>query len=141
MPAGHYDIFAEQGTTFRLFMLYRDAEKTPVNLANATAEMQVRRSRSSDSLLLQVTTEGVTGGGVLGEWIGATGGIAGIGGISLNENLEGSAITGGVSIVIDSLTTQNIPDGKHFYDIRLTQGTVVDRLIEGRFVVEDGVIR
>ena len=141
MPAGHYDIHAEQGTTFQLYMLYRDAEKTPINLANSTAEMQVRRSRSSDSLLLQVTTEGVTGGGEPGEWIGVTGGVAGVGGITLNENLEETAVTGGISIQVDADTMQNIPSGRHFYDIEIRQGTVVDRLLEGRFVVDDGVVR
>lgn len=141
MPAGHYDIHAEQGTTFQLYMLYRDAEKTPINLGNSTAELQVRRSRSSEQLLLHVTTDGVTGGGISGEWVGATGGVAGVGGITLNEDLEETETTGGISIRVDAETMQNIPDGRHFYDLEIRQGTVVDRLLEGRFIVDNGVIR
>ena len=141
MAAGNYDIQAEQGATFKLYMFYRDSSLTGVDLTGCSAEMQVRRSKTTDELILHIDNTGVTGGGSTGSYtLGQTfEGVAGTGGIALNSGTAGS-ITGGIYITIDAVTMKNIPHGRHFYDLEIIQGSTVDRLLYGRFDVSDEVI-
>ena len=43
MAAGNYDIFVEQGTTFTLYLNYKNTGGSSINLSGYTGEMQVRR--------------------------------------------------------------------------------------------------
>lgn len=143
MPASRYDINAEQGSTFKLHLQYKYAGATGINLSNFQGEMQVRRSSKDPNVVLHLTTNGVTGGGVTGDFaLGA--GVAGIGGISFNTCIDGSTngCTGGILIKIDKNTMKNVPSGKHFYDFELTNTlNETSRLIEGSFEVPIEITR
>lgn len=142
MPASRYDIYAEQGTTFKLHLDYKYQGGTGIDLSNFTGEMQVRRSSKDSGILIFLTDNGVTGGGITGEFnIG--GGIAGVGGISFNTAIDGTdGYTGGILFRVDSTTMKNVPSGKHFYDFEMTNtlGEVM-RLIEGTFEVSREITR
>lgn len=142
MPASRYDIYAEQGTTFKLHLDYKYQGGTGIDLSNFTGEMQVRRSSKDSGVLIFLTDNGVTGGGITGEFnIG--GGIAGVGGISFNTAVDGTdGYTGGILFRVDSTTMKNVPSGKHFYDFEMTNtlGEVM-RLIEGTFEVSREITR
>lgn len=142
MPASRYDIYAEQGTTFKLHLDYKYQGGTGIDLSNFTGEMQVRRSSKDSDILIFLTDNGVTGGGITGEFnIG--GGIAGVGGISFNTAVDGTdGYTGGILFRVDSTTMKNVPSGKHFYDFEMTNtlGEVM-RLIEGTFEVSREITR
>lgn len=142
MPASRYDIYAEQGTTFKLHLDYKYQGGTGIDLSNFTGEMQVRRSSKDSGILIFLTDNGVTGGGITGEFnIG--GGIAGVGGISFNTAVDGTdGYTGGILFRVDSTTMKNVPSGKHFYDFEMTNtlGEVM-RLIEGTFEVSREITR
>lgn len=66
--AATYNITIEQGATFRLNLVYKAANGTPINLTGYTARMQVRRKYSDTTALLNFTTENgaITLGGALG---------------------------------------------------------------------------
>ena len=139
MPAGEYDIFAEQGATYTLGLTYKDANSSPVDLASYTARMQVRRSVNDDQMLLSLSgataSRSLTGGGSTGEF-GSTGGISAVGGIQVNTSSAGATgTTGGVYITIDATSMTNIPAGKHRYDIELVVGSTVTKLLKGVFEV------
>ena len=142
MPAGRYDIYSEQGATFKLHLDYKYQGGTGIDLSNFTGEMQVRRSSKDSGILIFLTDNGVTGGGITGEFnIG--GGIAGVGGISFNTAVDGTdGYTGGILFRVDSTTMKNVPSGKHFYDFEMTNtlGEVM-RLIEGTFEVSREITR
>ena len=142
MPASRYDIYAEQGTTFKLHLDYKYQGGTGIDLSNFTGEMQVRRSSKDSDILIFLTDNGVTGGGITGEFnIG--GGIAGVGGIGFNTAVDGTdGYTGGILFRVDSTTMKNVPSGKHFYDFEMTNtlGEVM-RLIEGTFEVSREITR
>jgi|GEM_PF-1065617 len=147
MPSGQYDIEADQGSTFRFHVTYLDSSETEVDLNSYTAKMQVRRSFSSDNILLTITggtsDGGVIGGGSTGYFTG-TGGIAGTGGIVLNAGTSGVAgTTGGIYISVDHVTMRNVPRGRHFYDLELTNlgDSSVTRILKGRFEVDPEVTR
>ena len=148
MVAGKHDINAEKGSTFKLYMEYKTAGATAIDMVDYSSNMQVRRfSNSSDKILhFRGTTSerGLTGGGITGSYSGS--GIGGVGGIFLNSSVTGgtgsAGTTGGIYIHADASTMINAPSGKHFYDLELTDGDGdVIRLIEGRFDISQDVTR
>jgi hypothetical protein len=143
MPAGRYDIYSEQGTTFKLHLDYKYKGGTGIDLTNFTGEMQVRKSSKDDKALIYLTDVGLTGGGITGDFTPGIDGIAGIGGISFNTSISGSVgYTGGILIKVDSNTMTFIPTGKHFYDLKLKNSSnEVMRLIEGTFEVSKQITR
>ena len=154
MPAGNYDINAEQGTTFTLYMNYQDNSGSSINLgAYTNGRMQVRRSATTDKIILSLDKNGVTGGGSTGEFgviFGGTGatfeGTKGTGGIELNTGTAGgfsgdTPVTGGIYIEIDADTMSNVPSGRFLYDIELVRGATVDRVLQGTFNVNSEVTR
>jgi len=145
MPAANHHITADQGSTFKLFMEYQTEGATAIDLNNYTAHMQVRRASTTNTLLLDISGStlggGVTGGGNTG-YFSITGGIAGVGGITLNAGTTGAAgYTGGIFVEVDSTSMSNIPYGRHLYDFELVLGSEVTRILEGRFEVLPEVTR
>jgi len=142
MPASRYDIYAEQGSTFKLHLDYKYAGGTGIDLAGFHGNMQVRKSEKDSNMLLYLSDYGVTGGGTTG-YFGATAGVAGVGGISFNTSVAGATgYTGGIFLKVDSTTMKNVPSGKHFYDFEIinTLGEVY-RLVEGSFEVSREITR
>jgi hypothetical protein len=142
MPASRYDIYAEKGTTFKLHLLYKFSGGTGIDLTGFKGAIQVRRSVVDDKAILFLTENGVTGGGITGEFIPGTNGIAGIGGISFNTSISGTGQTGGILIKVDHTTMKNAIAGKHFYDFELENpAQEVIRLVEGTFEISREVTR
>jgi hypothetical protein len=143
MPASRYDIYAEQGSTWKFHLTYKYSGGTGINLSNFHGAMQVRRSSKDDKVLLYLTDYGITGGGITGDFTPNSGGIAGIGGISFNTSIAGATgFTGGIFFRADKNTMKNVPPGKHFYDFELTNTLgEVQRLIEGTFEVPREITR
>jgi len=142
MPASRYDIQADQGATFKLHLHYKFSGGTGIDIGNFTGRMQVRRSSKDPNIILFLTQNGVTGGGITGEFdIG--GGISGVGGISFNTSIAGlTGFTGGILLRVDADTMTNVPYGKHFYDLELKNTlNEVMRLMEGSFEVSREITR
>ena len=66
--AAVHNITIEQGATYRLSAVWKDAGGTPINLTGYTARMMVRRKYSDPAPLLTFTTENgaIVLGGALG---------------------------------------------------------------------------
>ena len=126
MSAGKYDINAEQGSTFSLTLTYKDSSGSVIDVSSNTARMQVRKSELASSKLLDIDTNGVTGG--------ITGGT---GGITMNA----SGITGNINVAVDATTMTNVPAGRFFYDLELVDGTTVTKLIKGKFTNNGEITR
>jgi hypothetical protein len=94
----------------------------------------VRPNNDSSKLYLMITTSGVTSGGSTGEF-GATAGISGSGGISLNRGETGGVFTGGILITADATTMGYVRSGSWKYSLDITKGVTTDELMQGQFVV------
>lgn len=144
MPASRYDILAEQGSTFKLHLHYKFSSGVGIDIGSFSGRMQVRRSSKDPQVILYLTENGVTGGGITGEYIpGIDVGISGVGGISFNTSINGTTgFTGGIFLRVDANTMTNVPHGKHFYDLEIqnTLGEVM-RLMEGSFDVSKEITR
>ena len=143
MPAGRYDITAEQGATFKLFLEYQDSTGTAESLSGFTSRMDVKKYIGDTEFLLQVTGTtgggGVTGGGSTGFYLSGAG-VAVAGGMTLDATSVGAAgVTGGIYTEISAAGMSNVPKGRHFYDIELVEATTVSRILEGKFDVRGEV--
>jgi tRNA threonylcarbamoyladenosine modification (KEOPS) complex Pcc1 subunit len=113
MAAGIYNVEIDQGCTWSVSITWNDALGAPINLTGYTAAMQIRESVSSPAVALSLTeSSGITLGGSAG------------------------------TIVITISATQTNALGANFsgvYDLELTGGTIVTRLIQGKVTVSAGV--
>lgn len=110
---GQYDILAPQGATFSETFTYK-VGGTPVNLTSYTARMQVRKTPSSDTKLIDLTSPA---------------------GLTLGSQ-------GQIAVNISATTMAGVPAGKYRYDLELVSaGGVVTRLLEGVFLVTAEVTR
>lgn len=116
MTAAQHDITIEQGATFTLNLVWRDANNVPVNLTGYTARMQVRSSYTDPTAQLSLTTE--NGAIVLG---GALGTIA---------------------VTASATSTDDITVRSGVYDLELqaSDGTVT-RLVQGKVTISPEVTR
>lgn len=116
MTAAAHNITIEQGATFQLNLLWKGSNDVPINLTGYTARMQVRQKHTSDTALLNLTTE--NGGIVLG---GAAGTIA---------------------VTAAATATDDLSVKTAVYDLELVSGGgVVTRLIEGCVTITPEVTR
>lgn len=108
MLAGLLDIEIEQGATFNLTFLYEDGVGQPIDLTGMTARMQLRRQYSSSEFILNLTTEN--------------------GGITIE------ALTGTITIFISAPDTA-VLTGSGVYDLELINGSIVNRILSGSFII------
>lgn len=114
MSAGVYKIWCEQGATLNLPLQWNDGTGNGVNLSGYTAKMQVRSAQDSATSVLELSTAN--------------------GRIALTN-------TGSITLLVDATTTGALAIGQYVYDLELTSGTTVYRLLEGFFIVDGQVTR
>lgn len=115
MPAGIYNILADQGATFARELVYKDSTGTPINLTGYTAKMEVRPTIGSATLLLTLST--------------ANGRIT----------LGGAAGTITLSVPAANM---NFDPGSFAYDLEVTSaGGTVTRVVMGQFVLRGEVTK
>ena len=104
--AGKYNIVADQGATFSLnFDVATDG--VAWNLSTYSAAMQVRKSANDATTLLDLS--------------------------SPSDIVMTSG--GNVTVTVPAATMATLPAGRWVYDFELDSGSVVTRLLEGRFIV------
>lgn len=117
MPAGKYDILIEQGATFQEVYTLRDVNKALINLTGYTGEMQIRETVDSTSTLASSTGTSPT----------------------ITVTLGGAA--GTITVSMTSAATAALSFDKAVYDLEITLGSVVTRLLEGVVTLSREVTR
>lgn len=115
MTAGIYNTTIDQGSVWSVVLVYTDSNDTPVNLTGYTAAMQLRQNYNSDVADLTLTT--------------ANGGITIVG------------ATGTITITATAVQTGALDPGFYVYDLELTSGSNISRLIQGQLTVAEQVTR
>lgn len=105
----------EKGATYRHKLVWNDTLGAPIDLTGATAKMQVRTTVTSPDTLLELSTE--------------------------NSRILITALTGTIELVITATDTAALEGRGGAYDLEVSQGGVITRLIEGRVVFKDEVTR
>ena len=82
------------------------------------------------------------GGGCTRGFTGPGGG-AGSGYMKMDVTAKGATNggTGGILISIDANIMEDVPAGKHWYDLEIYSGVTVHKLIKGRFEVDREITR
>jgi hypothetical protein len=106
--AGIYNTAIDQGATWTVNIVYTDYNGDPVNLTGYTARMQLREKFTSDAVLTLTTSNG---------------------GLTLTP------LTGGIAVIATAAQTEVIPAGFYLYDLELTSGSEITRLIQGQITV------
>lgn len=107
-----FNITCDQATTFN-FQFQIKNDSTPWNLTNYTATMTVRPFvGASTTTLVASTTNGYI-------------------------TLDG--VNGRVTVTVPASVTEEISAGRYSYDLVLDSGTVVTRILEGKFAVTGAV--
>jgi len=125
LPIAEADICIFQGATFNQTLFYEMGEPSaPVNLTGYSAKMHIRSKPESKALILELST--TTGGGN--------------GRITLGTN--GDFTTGAINLFISSTDTGNLSIcDKAVYDLELTVGSVVTRILQGNVIISPEVTR
>jgi hypothetical protein len=125
LPIAIADICIFQGATFDQTLFYETGEpSTPVNLAGFTAKMQIRSKPESKALILELST--TTGGGN--------------GRITLGTN--GDFTTGAINLFISATDTASLSVCQNaVYDLELTTGSVITRILQGNVIISPEVTR
>lgn len=113
MTPGKLNLVCPQGSTFSRTLTYK-LDDDPVDLTGYNAKLQVREFFYSPDPVLNLTSAS---------------------GITLG------ASAGTISVLIDATTTSSLIPGDYVYDLELTAGATVTRLVEGKLVVTPGVTR
>jgi hypothetical protein len=107
-----YNIVCEKGTTFT-FQFVIKTDDTPWNLTGYAVTMTVRPFIGSSTTTVVATTA--------------------------NGLIVVDAVNGRITITIPATTTSGFSASRHEYDLVLDSGSVVTRILEGKFVVTPGV--
>ena len=111
MGAGNYNLLIEQGATYDLNLTWKTSDDVLIDLTGYTAKMEIRASAESAPIITLTNGSGITLGGVLGT----------------------------IDIQITATETGAFTAGEYLYDLELTSGATVTRLIEGKADVKEQI--
>jgi len=118
-PTGIHNFTCNQGATFNRTITWKDSANAAYDLTGYTARMHVRTAIDAANTIITLTTSNSR--------------------ITLGSN---AATKGQITLNISAADTANLTPAIYVYDLELVSGGgVVDRLIEGNFVVKAEVTR
>lgn len=118
-PTGLHNFTCNQGATFSRTITWKNSANAAYDLTGYTARMHVRETVDSANTVITLTTANSR--------------------ITLGSN---AATKGQITLTISAADTANLTPAIYVYDLEVVSGGgVVDRLIEGNFVVKAEVTR
>ena len=119
MSAGKYSFVIEQGATVNFEIQYRDSNNTPVNLTGYSGKMQIRSSYADNNPVTYAT---------LSSSLAADGTGLNFSGSNGTKPLS----SGSIGVIISAASSSAFLFNTAYYDLELTSGSTVTRLIEGQ---------
>jgi len=121
MAAGKYSLLIEQGATLDLSLSYKDSNRSPIDLTGYSGKMQIRSAYADNNPTTYIT-------------------------LSSSLQPDGTGITfGGVSgtigIYISAASSSALTFSSASYDLEITSGSFVTRLLQGPVFVDKEVTR
>lgn len=126
MSAGRYSFTIEQGSTLNLELQYKDASGNPIDLTDYSGRMQIRPSTSSPTVYISLSSSLQADG-------------TGLNFSGSNGTTPPSSGSIGVYISAASSSMLNFDTG--VYDLEITSGSFVSRILEGQVKLSLNVTR
>lgn len=115
MTAGLYNFTIDQGSNWNLNVIYKDENGAVINLTGYTAAMQLRQNYNSDAADLTLTTS--------------------------NGGIVITGAQGKLVLAATAAQTGALESGNYVYDLEITSGGVVTRILQGQITVAGEVTR
>ena len=126
MAAGRYSFVIEQGSTLNLELQYKDASGTPIDLTDYGGRMQIRPSVASSTVYITLSSSLEPDGTGL-NFSGSNGSTP--------------LSSGSIAIVISATSSSLFTFNTAKYDLELTYGSSVTRILEGNIKLSKEVTR
>ena len=128
MAAGRYSFVIEQGTTTNFEIQYKDSNNNPVDLTGYSGKMMIRSNYADQSPVTYA---------ILSSSLAADG---------TGLNFSGSngstpPTSGSIGIYISAVSSSNFTFNTARYDLEITSGSVVTRILEGQVSLSQEVTR
>ena len=128
MPAGKYAMLIEQGATLKLDLAYKDSNNTAIDLTGYSGKMQIKSDYDDNSPTTYLT---------LSSSLNADGT-----GIHFSGSADALPPTSGtIGIVISAASSSALRFDTAYYDLEITSGSVVTRLLQGTVNLSKEVTR
>jgi hypothetical protein len=126
MAAGRYSFVIEQGATLNLELQYKDANGNPINLTDYSGKMQIRNTVTATTPYITLSSSLQPDGTGL--------------------NFSGSNGTtpptsGSIGIFISAVSSSALNFNTGVYDLEITSGSIVTRILEGQVKLSLNVTR
>ena len=128
MAAGKYSFVIEQGSTLNFEIQYKDSTGTPINLTGYSGKMQIRSDYADNNPTTYIT---------LSSSLASDGTGLNFSGSNGSTPLSSGSIAVIISAVSSSLFTFDTAK----YDLELTYGSTVTRILEGNIKLSKEVTR
>ena len=121
MASGKYSLLIEQGSTLNLSLAYKDSNNAAINLIGYSAKMQIKNDYADTATTTYLT---------LSSSLAADGTGLTLGGVS-----------GTIGVLISAISSSALTFDSAYYDLELTSGSVVTRILQGPVVISKEVTR
>ena len=128
MGAGRYSFVIEQGSTLNLEIQYKDSTNTPVDLTGYSGKMMIRSNYADQN----PTTYAILSSSLAADGTGLN--FSGSNGIT-------PPASGSIGIYISAVSSSNFTFNTARYDLEITSGSVITRLLEGQVSLSQEVTR
>ena len=126
MAAGRYSFVIEQGATLSLELQYKDSTGTPIDLTGCGGKMQIRQSTTSPTAYITLSSSLAADGTGL-NFSGSNGATP--------------PTSGSIGVYISAISSSLLDFNTGVYDLEITSGSFVTRILEGQVKLSLNVTR
>ena len=128
MAAGKYSFVIEQGSTVDFEIIYKDSSNNPVDLTGYSGKMMIRSNYADDN----PTTYAILSSSLAADVTGLN---------FSGSNGSTPPTSGSIGIYISAVSSSNFTFNTARYDLEITSGSIVTRLLEGQISLSQEVTR
>lgn len=128
MAAGKYSFVIEQGSTVDFEIIYKDSSNNPVDLTGYSGKMMIRSNYADQN----PTTYAILSSSLAADGTGLN---------FSGSNGSTPPTSGSIGIYISAVSSSNFTFNTARYDLEITSGSIVTRLLEGQISLSQEVTR
>lgn len=128
MAAGKYSFVIEQGSTTNFEIQYKDSSNNPVDLTGYSGKMMIRSNYADQNpVTYAILSSSLAADGTGLDFSGSNGSTP--------------PTSGSIGIYISAVSSSNFTFNTARYDLEITSGSIVTRLLEGQISLSQEVTR